>query len=724
MAAPPSTYGSKVSAARIMRDLEAELTTLARQASDNAEIPSWDVEKIPTIRETIKNVEKKQRSLRPELERHRRGITRAGQSLVGSRLEIDETKRLIGDERMGKWQQTGGTLLEEHLAEHGSAKQELLDAMRDMCEIETRPLPSNWKPEGVPEAQITVLLGDQAAVTPNFLFERVQHWYSRFDERRKAADTLQEKVSSLEEEAVKARQAKDVQYENEKSSLEDKCREYEEKIAQLEKSLSIAEATIKESEGKLTSQKEEMGRRSTLYDEYKQNLLAELNQPIEEGDAQLTIVKKVSAMRLQQEEDSKAKTNLETKIREIQSEKGELVQKVEELQKDLQAKPDKIAILKEYGFNSGEDLVEKVAGLRAQILTGENEIRKAARDADILVQTQKDHNKKWTNLFSNFVDEDVAPEDIAPIFERFDLFESLELRGTARKSRSFLADEYFFQVDDDLKDTGLGLLPSSAVAGMLAKAMKRRPIATDVIDDLREVQLGLQMLEPSMGVEPTRTNQDLFIKVVLVWLHNILETETSGIRLAMAIGVLTGVMDLVDSSTTFLQSFPSQLDDKLSMGLFPAAMALRCIRRMRYTPESSAPLFDETDVDFDQTIPRIAIELYENNTELFPGACVSLSGSFGGGAYTSMTLLWDDPRHQEFILFERADNSVVFWKGKWLFQHDYKGEAWEVRFDPDPAVPMILNFNNDSPLAEWMAEYHSDEYTAAYFVAYDAAHAK
>ena len=88
-------------------------------------------------------------------------------------------------------------------------------------------------------------------------------------------------------------------------------------------------------------------------------------------------------------------------------------------------------------------------------------------------------------------------------------------------------------------------------------------------------------------------------------------------------------------------------------------MALRCMRRMQYTPDTSASELDTTHMDSNQTIPRIAIELYQNNKESFSGDYLFLSDSVAEGTYTSMTLIRDDPRHRECILFERANRTVA-----------------------------------------------------------------
>ena len=82
-----------------------------------------------------------------------------------------------------------------------------------------------------------------------------------------------------------------------------------------------------------------------------------------------------------------------------------------------------------------------------------------------------------------------------------------------------------------------------------------------------------------------------------------------------------------------------------------------------------------------------------------------------------MTLLYDDPRHHEVILFERADHSVTFWTGKWLFTFDLGKTAWEARLDPALPVEVVLSFTREGPLGRWMADYHGSEVFHAWDVA-------
>jgi len=451
------------------------------------------------------------------------------------------------------------------------------------------------------------------------------------------------------------------------------------------------------------------------------------NDSVGGNDPQPTIVQRYNAMRIQRDEAVKAQIEFGNRNTAMHTEYKELKEKTEQLQTELSAKPDEAAFLKLYGIESREDLNRQFTELKGDIEKACDEVDESAQKLASAVQTQKENNENWSTLFKSFINGDVDIKNVAPILDQFNLSQPLELRGAAGNSESFLANEYFTRTDHKLKDAGLALLPSSTVAQMLTVALRRRPISSDAIDDMQEVQAGLRSIQQSMNVEPTRPEQELFIKVVLIWLHHILETETSGLRLGMAIGLLTGILDIIDPTLTFLQGFCGQLEKQLRKGLLPMAMSLRCMRRMQYTPHFWAmPVaFNMSEnFDFGRSIPQIGNELYQNNKKSFHGDFVFLSENFGGDTYTSMTLLYDDPRHQEFILFERADHSVVFWRGKWLFRHDYKGEIWEVRLDPAPAVDVILKYKNDHPLAAWMAEYHSEEYMEAYYVAYDTAKAK
>lgn len=244
---------------------------------------------------------------------------------------------------------------------------------------------------------------------------------------------------------------------------------------------------------------------------------------------------------------------------------------------------------------------------------------------------------------------------------------------------------------------------------MLTVAMSRQPVAAYAIDDMQEVQAGLQMIEQSMDIESTRSNQDLFLKVVLIWLHNVLETESSGLRLGMAIGLLTGIHDIVDSSATLLKMFSGQLEAQLHKSLLPATMALRCMHRVQYAPNPWPAAFAMTGFDFDQTIPDVAHELYQNNKQKFSCDFLILSEKLGSGIYTSMTLLHDDPRHQDIVLFEDDNHGMTFWTGKWLFTFDFEKIAYRARLDPEPAAEVVLSFTSKDPLGRWMAEHHWDE---------------
>ena len=599
------------------------------------------------------------------------------------------------------------------------AELELLERMREIYKVEPAPPPPAWRPVGVLDTELAILVGNQSSFTPEILFRRLQYWCARFEEREKAFETLQDQVTEREEEFSNAQYAREI-HEEEKFQWQQERRVYDDKIADLERWVTVAESSVQEKEDRLTEQREDMLQQVASHENDKDYLLQALDQPVGGDESQSTIVQKFNAMRIQRDEATKAKIEFGNRMTVMFAENEELTKRIEQLQTELQAKPNEAAFLERYGIVSPEDLNRQFVELRGDIDKAWDDADESARRLASATQAQKEHNQNWTTLLTNFISGDVNMKDIAPLLDQFDLSRPLELRGAAGNSESFLASEYFSQTDNDLRDAGLALRQPSTITDMLTVALRRRPFLPDSIDDMLQVQAGLRAIEQSLDVEPTRTEQELFIKVVLIWLHNILDNETSGLRLGMAIGLLTGILDMIDPTLTFLQSFCSQLEDQLSKGLLPMAMSLRCMHRMQYTPHfwSMPAAFKlPEDFDFGRSITQIAKDLYQNNETSFLGDFVFLSESFGGGTYTSMTLLYDDPRHHEVILFERADHSVTFWTGKWLFTFDLGKTAWEARLDPALPVEVVLSFTREGPLGRWMADYHGSEVFHAWDVA-------
>ena len=330
--------------------------------------------------------------------------------------------------------------MQQSQPEVSRAELELLERMREIYKVEPPPLPPAWRPAGVPDTDIGILVGNQSSFAPEILFRRLQYWYARFEEREKAFETLQDQVTEREAEFSNAHYAREL-HEEEKFQWQQERRVYDGKIADLERWVAVAESSVQEKEDQLKQQHEDMLKQITSHENDKNCLLQALDQPVGRDEPQTTIVQKFNAMRIQRDGATKEKIEFGNRMTGMFAENEKLAKRIEQLQTELQAKPNEAAFLERYGIVSPDDLNRQFVELRGDIDKAWDDADESARKLASATQAQKEHNQNWTTLLTNFIGGDVTMKDVAPLLDQFGLSQTLELRGAPGDSRSFLASE-------------------------------------------------------------------------------------------------------------------------------------------------------------------------------------------------------------------------------------------------------------------------------------------